>query len=65
MQIDPVQLSRATGILQEVVVKTLRPLVEQSDDKIVSNVEDDPATKSETAIDILRKTPDSSNDYLR
>src|SRR2546423_9143856 len=57
MQIDPVQLSRATGILQEVVVKTLRPLVEQSDDKIVFNVEDDPATKSETAIDILRKTP--------
>jgi len=57
MQIDPVQLSRATGTLKEVVVKTQRPLVEQSDDKIVFNVEDDPATKSETAIDILRKTP--------
>ncbi|HEV8284441.1 MAG TPA: outer membrane beta-barrel protein [Chitinophagaceae bacterium] len=57
MQIDPVQLSRATGILKEVVVSAQRPLVEQSDDKIVFNVEDDPATKTETAIDILRKTP--------
>ena len=57
MQIDPVQLSRATGTLSEVVVKTQRPLVEQADDKIVFNVEDDPATKTETAIDILRKTP--------
>jgi hypothetical protein len=57
MQIDPVQLSRATGILKEVVVNGQRPLVEQSDDKIVFNVEDDPAAKTETAIDILRRTP--------
>jgi outer membrane receptor protein involved in Fe transport len=57
MQIDPVQLSRATGTLKEVVVTSQRPLVEQSDDKVVFNVEDDPATKTETAIDILRKTP--------
>ena len=32
-------------------------MVEQSDDKIVFNVEDDPTNKTETAIDILRKTP--------
>ena len=57
MQIGPVQLSKATGLLKEVVVNAQRPLVEQSDDKIVFNVEDDPATKTETAIDILRKTP--------
>jgi outer membrane receptor protein involved in Fe transport len=57
MQIDPVQLSRNAGVLKEVVVSAQRPLVEQSDDKIVFNVEDDPATKTETAIDILRKTP--------
>jgi len=57
MQISPVQLSKATGLLKEVVVNAQRPLVEQSDDKIVFNVEDDPATKTETAIDILRKTP--------
>jgi len=57
MQVDPVQLSRATGILKEVVVNSQRPLVEQSDDKVVFNVEDDPSSKTETAIDILRKTP--------
>jgi outer membrane receptor protein involved in Fe transport len=57
MQLDPVQLTRATGTLKEVVVNAQRPLVEQSDDKIVFNVEDDPASKTETAIDILRKTP--------
>jgi len=57
MQIEPVQLSRATGMLKEVVVSVQRPMVEQSDDKIVFNVEDDPTNKTETAIDILRKTP--------
>lgn len=57
MQIDPVQLSGATGTLKEVVVTAQRPMIEQSDDKIVFNVEDDPASKTETAIDILRKTP--------
>jgi outer membrane receptor protein involved in Fe transport len=57
MQLDPVNLSRAAGVLKEVVVTSQRPLVEQSDDKIVFNVEDDPAAKTETAIDILRKTP--------
>lgn len=57
MTIEPVQLIKATGMLKEVTVKTQRPLVEQSDDKIVFNVEDDPASRSETAIDILRKTP--------
>ena len=39
------------------VVNAQRPMVEQSDDKIVFNVEDDPTNKTETAIDILRKTP--------
>jgi outer membrane receptor protein involved in Fe transport len=57
MQIDPVPLSRITGMLKEVVVNSQRPLVEQSDDKIVFNVADDPSSKTETAIDILRKTP--------
>src|SRR5258706_1106452 len=57
MQIDAVELSATKGTLKEVVVKTQRPLVEQADDKIAFNVEDDPTAKSETAIDILRKTP--------
>ena len=57
IQIDVVELSRATGTLNEVVVKTQRPMVEQADDRTIFNVEDDPASKTETAIDILRKTP--------
>lgn len=55
MQIDPVKLSGAAGMLKEVVVNAQRPMVEQLDDKIVFNVEDDPNNK--TAIDIMRKTP--------
>jgi len=57
IQIDPVQLSKASGVLKEVTVKSQRPLIEQADDKIVFNAEDDPNTKTETAIDILRRTP--------
>lgn len=57
MQIEPVLLTKTTGVLKEVVVTAQRPLVEQSDEKTVLNVEDDPANKTETAIDILRKTP--------
>ena len=57
LKIDQVSLFKANGTLTEVVVKTQRPLVEQADDRIVFNVEDDPASKTETAIDILRKAP--------
>jgi outer membrane receptor protein involved in Fe transport len=57
MQTGTVQLSKSNGVLKEVVVTAQRPLIEQSDDKTVLNVEDDPANKTETAIDILRKTP--------
>ncbi len=57
MQLDPVLLSKATGMLKEVKVTAQRPMVEQSDDKVVLNVEDDPNNKTETAIEILRKTP--------
>jgi outer membrane cobalamin receptor len=55
--VAPVLLLKASGTLNEVVVKAQRPLVEQSDDKVILNVEDDPSAKTETAIDILRKTP--------
>ncbi len=57
MQVEPVQLSRLAGVLKEVVVTSQRPMIEQSDDKIVFNVGDDPTAKSETAIEILRRTP--------
>lgn len=51
------ELTPSTGNLQGVVVTSKKPLIEQTDDKIIFNVENDPATKTETAIDILRKTP--------
>src|SRR5215510_13574255 len=57
MQIEPVQLSRLAGVLKEVVVTSQRTMIEQADDKIVFNVGDDPTSKSETAIEILRRTP--------
>lgn len=43
--------------LAEVTVTSSRPLVEQKDDRVIYNVEDDPAAKSESASEILRKTP--------
>ena len=57
MNVDPVQMSRSSATLKEVVIKSPRPLIEQADDKIVFNVEDDPTSKSETVLDILRRTP--------
>jgi outer membrane receptor for ferrienterochelin and colicin len=50
-------LHPANAILQGITVTGRRPLVEQSDDKLTYNVENDPAAKTETAIDLLRKTP--------
>ncbi len=55
--VEPVLMVKTSGNLSEVVVKGTRPLVEQSEDKVILNVEDDPSAKTETAIDILRKTP--------
>jgi hypothetical protein len=43
--------------LAEVTVTANRPLVEQQGDRLIYNVEDDPAAKSESASEILRKTP--------
>jgi len=57
VQADNQSLLKTSTLLNEVVVKQQRPLVEQTDDKVVFNVEDDPGSKSETAIEILRKTP--------
>jgi outer membrane receptor protein involved in Fe transport len=52
-----VLLFRATGALQGVTVASKKPLIELQDDKIIFNAENDPASKTENAIDILRKTP--------
>jgi hypothetical protein len=57
VDLKEIPLSAASKKLQDVTVVAQRPLIEQSDDKITFNAEDDPATKTETAIDVLRKTP--------
>ena len=57
VDVADITLGRAAGTLQGVTVQAKKPLIEQADDKIIFNVENDPTTKTETAIDILRKTP--------
>ncbi len=57
IDLKTVLLAPAAAAMQNVVVTARKPLIEQQDDKIIFNVENDPATKTETAIDILRKTP--------
>jgi outer membrane receptor for ferrienterochelin and colicin len=52
-----IYLKASGGVLNEVVVRATRPLVEQSDDGVIYNAEDDPGSKASTAIDVLRKTP--------
>jgi hypothetical protein len=51
------QLVTLVKKLGDVTVTATRPLVVQQDDRLVYNVEDDPSAKSESASDILRKTP--------
>jgi hypothetical protein len=51
------QLVALIKSLSEVTVTGARPLVEQKDDRLIYNVEEDPAAKSESVSDILRKTP--------
>ncbi|RYY47268.1 MAG: TonB-dependent receptor [Chitinophagaceae bacterium] len=43
--------------LAEVKVAGTRPMVQQQGDRLIYNVEDDPAAKTESASDILRRTP--------
>src|SRR5688572_13011348 len=57
VDLGTIQLAPKSGAMNNIVITAQRPLIEQNDDKIIFNVEDDPATKTETAIDILRKTP--------
>jgi hypothetical protein len=57
IKLGSIALSRAASTLSGVTVLAKKPLIEQTDDKIIYNVENDPATKTETAIEILRKTP--------
>lgn len=55
--VDTIKLSSAPGTLQNITITVRKPLIEQSDDRITYNVESDPASKTESATDLLRKTP--------
>lgn len=50
-------LARAVTTLGDVKVESKKSPIEQLDDKIIYNLDNDPASKTENAIDILRKTP--------
>jgi hypothetical protein len=51
------QLVAMVKSLAGVTVTASKPLVEQQGDRLVYNVEEDPSAKSESASDLLRKTP--------
>lgn len=57
IDLQELTLAPGGGQLQGVTVTARKPLIEQSDDKVIFNVENDPVSKTESAIDILRKTP--------
>lgn len=58
IELPTISLTTAPKDLGGVVVKAARkPLVEQADDKVIFNVENDPTAKTQSAIDILKKTP--------
>lgn len=52
-----IELARAVSTLGNVSVEAKKSPIEQQNDKIIYNLENDPASKTENAIDILRKTP--------
>ncbi|MCE3281646.1 MAG: hypothetical protein K0Q66_383 [Chitinophagaceae bacterium] len=57
IDLGSMQLITMVKNLAEVTVTATKPMVEQQGDRLIYNVEQDPAAKSESASDILRKTP--------
>jgi outer membrane receptor for ferrienterochelin and colicin len=57
VDLGSIQMVSAVKSLAEVKVTAARPMVEQQGDRLIYNVEEDPAAKTESASDILRKTP--------
>lgn len=55
--IGTIRLSIKTDTLQGVSVTSKAPPIQQTDDKTIYNVESDPASKTQSALDLLRKTP--------
>lgn len=55
--LDTLVLTKGVNVLQQVTVSARKILIEQKDDRVIYNAENDPAAKTESATDILRKTP--------
>lgn len=54
---ESISLQPHSGMMKGVHVTAIKPLVEETNDKIIYNVENDPVAKTEMAIDLLRKAP--------
>lgn len=57
IDLDTLFISNADNELQQVVVRAQKPLVKADIDKITYSMEDDPDSKSNTALEMLRKVP--------
>lgn len=57
IELPPLLLITAPQDLAVVTVSARRPLIEQSDEKLIYNAESDPSNDGQTATDVLRKTP--------
>lgn len=57
LEIPALQLGTASQSLAAVTISARRPLIEQSEDKLVYNAEADPSNAGQMATDVLRKTP--------
>jgi outer membrane receptor protein involved in Fe transport len=57
IEIPVLQLAPTATGLAAVTVTARRPLIEQSEDKLIYNADSDPSNAGQTATDVLRKTP--------
>ena len=57
IEIPLISLTEVSKSLTGVTVTAVKPMVEQQDDRLIYNVDQDPSAKSESASDLLRKTP--------
>lgn len=57
VDLDTLLISNADNELRQVVVTAQKPLVKADIDKLTYNIEDDPDSKSNTVIEMLRKVP--------
>jgi hypothetical protein len=57
VQAQDILLATANGQLETFTVLARKPLIEQTDEKLIYNAEADPSSEGQTVLDIFRKTP--------